>query len=135
MVHLGRMCGLKDTADRRILDPPLIAQLELNPPLTLMDPQRYIAKVTLCSIGNEINNTLIVAEGYQDCLLGHLVVQGILLHDPIDHQLQIFFIFPELSVRSAGDYRLCCHVIDMETMESTFQMTRKFTVYTSKTYP
>ncbi|KAI8892493.1 velvet factor [Globomyces pollinis-pini] len=140
----GRMCGMKEAVDRRVLDPPLILQLHFNDPnreksffnrsnsllchLTLFDPERHQNR----SITQDLNSD---KKQYQKIMLGDDPVTAQVLIDPFDHQPHLFFIFSKLSIRFTGKYSICCNVIDLASQLSYQIFTKVFEVYSSKGYP
>ncbi|KAI8895230.1 velvet factor [Globomyces pollinis-pini] len=71
----------------------------------------------------------------QNSLLGNEPIYGTVLTDPDDGLQHIFFVFPNLSVRYSGVFRLCCTVVDLENTVCSQICTDTFTVHSSKTYP
>jgi hypothetical protein len=48
-----------------------------------------------------------------DCLVGSTSIIGAQLHDT-NEKAGVFFIFPDLSIRAQGFYRLLCTVVDLQ---------------------
>lgn len=47
-------------------------------------------------------------------LIGQRVTAGVSMNDPVDGQEKIFFLFPDLAVRTIGDYRFQCRLVDLK---------------------
>jgi hypothetical protein len=72
-----------------------------------------------------------------ETMVGTKTVTGSVLHDPIDGNAKIFFVFRDLSVRIHGEFRLLVHGRDMSrpTTQGYTTFTSPFKVYTPKTFP
>lgn len=79
---------------------------------------------------------------YQN-FIGQRISTGILLVDPVDNKQRIFFIFPDLAIRTTGEYKLQIDLINMDRYFSihTSQscvfttITNGFDVYSSRKFP
>ncbi|KAJ2988489.1 hypothetical protein HDV02_005560, partial [Globomyces sp. JEL0801] len=100
----GRMCGMKEAVDRRVLFFNRSNSLLCH--LTLFDPERHQNR----SITQDLNSD---KKQYQKIMLGDDPVTAQVLIDPFDHQPHLFFIFSKLSIRFTGKYSICCNVIDL----------------------
>jgi hypothetical protein len=152
----ARMCGFSALYNRGIM---YFGRLHRHPPLILelqdYDPNRiYTCHVTLISnLSDENRSTVgkkqvrisnLKPNSYQcyDCLVGPQIVLGQLLKDT-NLQNGLFFIFPDLSIRTQGDYRLQCRIIDMisyligKHREQVVcqATTTTISIYDSKTFP
>ena len=74
---------------------------------------------------------------YQSTLAGKTTVSGIVMEDPEDLKLKIFFIFNNVSVRVQGNYSFLCLLMDMNDPElSALELrTKYFRVFPVRGYP
>ncbi|KAI8892122.1 hypothetical protein BC833DRAFT_626137 [Globomyces pollinis-pini] len=97
---LGRMCGLKDAVDRRVLHPPLIIELqdarsEVNE--ILLQPNSFVCHLSIFSVSKQECMSVVAYENSNDCvsyqklLLGDEPAPGVLLKDPVTSKNGIFF--------------------------------------------
>ncbi|KAI8896618.1 velvet factor [Globomyces pollinis-pini] len=138
----GRMCGIKERADRRVLQPPLIVELEY--PNTydknLLLVESYMCHLSLFSKDKKECQSVVRYEKnpescIQKLLLGDDPISGVVLQDPMTGNEGLFFIFPRLSVRFAGIYTICCTVMNMQSGYCEMKYSEPFEVFSSKRYP
>ncbi|KAJ3369560.1 hypothetical protein HDU91_007067 [Kappamyces sp. JEL0680] len=122
----GRMAGLGDVVSRRMLDPPLIVQIDTTDQHcreTLFSQSDFlICKANLLEYKNGDHvDTVVLSKTSGNrtarllpCLIGSRVVKSIVYTD-VDNMQRLFFVFNELSVRLQGKYRIELHVINMNT--------------------
>ncbi|KAI9472420.1 MAG: velvet factor [Benjaminiella poitrasii] len=137
-----RMAGIGDK-DRRPIDPAPIVKLTILDEQDIMEDISiecpfYLLHATLWSIDMKTQYDLInsTTSGVSlRILIGSLVSSPSLLKD-LDNRRAYYFAFPDLSVRTTGQYRLqfsLVHLTRNKTISETFS--EPFTVYTAKAYP
>jgi hypothetical protein len=123
----GRMTGLAESSSRRILDPPLVVQLDIKS-IANMKPSdrqlRTIASRFVCSAilyhDAEMEQMAFARlvegkaddSGFYNNLLG-LSCRNCSYFNTPEESRKTLFVFPDLAVRTHGYYRLLCVVSDM----------------------
>ncbi|KAJ3114130.1 hypothetical protein HK100_001759, partial [Physocladia obscura] len=128
----SRMCGFGDKVDRRPVDPPPVIQLEITSAGTPQDISYlynpyYFMYASLVSTDNE-NEIHILHDGKTRSTTGSIVSSLYRLKD-LDNKDGAFFVFPDLSVRMDGSYRL------KETELKYGIVSNVFNVYSAKKFP
>ncbi|PVU98031.1 hypothetical protein BB561_000137 [Smittium simulii] len=138
----SRMCGVGEKSDRRPIDPPPIIQLQVfDPTLTgnnqnfLHNPYYFMYTTLISSDGKEELSTL--ADCKARTITGSSVSSLSFLKDD-SGMYGAFFVFPDLSVRCEGVYKL--KFLLFEIVGSTVYFCQainssKFTVYSAKKFP
>ncbi|OLN83083.1 hypothetical protein CCHL11_09643 [Colletotrichum chlorophyti] len=145
----ARCCGYGER-DRRVIDPPPIVQLKINNPdlseAELYDKIHYPAYVVHCSIWDEtgmIDSTNMPDEVNRPGkrIMGSLVSSPFVGEDEKGEE-GCFFCFPDMSVRTPGNYRLkfSLVVVHLEHKAPTAPIkctitSDVFTVYNAKDFP
>ncbi|KAJ2996468.1 hypothetical protein HDV02_006440 [Globomyces sp. JEL0801] len=139
---IGRMCGVKDVVNRRVLDPPLIVELKpgsyfdgcftnSNIPL-----ESYVLHISLVSEDcKESRNDFRAGRHVRHNIIGDTVGNAKMLLDPEDRKLKPFFVLPNLSIRLTGTYVIRCIVINTITGQVTTKFTNPLTVYSCGQFP
>ncbi|KAI8908332.1 velvet factor [Gorgonomyces haynaldii] len=143
----GRMSGFSSPKDTRLVGPQLVLQLvcytDQGMVKVLPDTHLLMAKVVLLeddvpakSNPNPSPNKNL---GYDSNLLGNPVTTCQVLRG-LDGEMGMFFIFPDLGLRSPGRYRLQCYCIQIDLTSASFPVTattttEQFRVYAPKTFP
>ncbi|KAG2200187.1 hypothetical protein INT47_009825 [Mucor saturninus] len=146
----ARMCGFGEK-DRRPIDPPPIVQLivrnegqETWVDLQSLQTPFFVLHVTLWSAdGTEERNIISNPPKCTRVLMGSLVSSPSLLKNPEGDQ-GLYFAFPDLSIRTEGQYTLRFSLIKL--ISSDFQpnavsrvitqvYSDPFTVYSAKKFP
>ncbi|KAI8901315.1 velvet factor [Globomyces pollinis-pini] len=137
---VGRMCGVKDTVNRRAIDPPLIielANIETPDDIDCLSfCNRFICHLNLYSEDHE--NSMYFRQVDSRPLrnmLGDATASAIPLHDPQDDELKLFFIFHNISIRKTGMYYFSCDIIDVESGLIQTKNTNCFKIYNNKEFP
>ncbi|KAJ3092321.1 hypothetical protein HK100_006966, partial [Physocladia obscura] len=137
----SRMCGFGEKVDRRPVDPPPIIQLEITSAGTpediayLYNPY-YFMYASLVSTDNE-NEIHILHDGKTRSTTGSIVSSLYRLRD-LDNKDGAFFVFPDLSVRMEGSYRLkfsLFEIINSAMYYCTSIVSNVFNVYSAKKFP
>ncbi|OLY85342.1 hypothetical protein AYI68_g470 [Smittium mucronatum] len=138
----SRMCGVGEKADRRPIDPPPIIQLEVFDPTLpgnrrqfLHNPYYFMYTTLVSSNGNE--ELSILPDRKARTITGSSVSSLSFLRDDTGKD-GAFFVFPDLSVRCEGVYKL--KFLLFEIVGSTVYFCKsaissKFTVYSAKKFP
>ncbi|KAI8581857.1 hypothetical protein K450DRAFT_229573 [Umbelopsis ramanniana AG] len=139
----SRMCGIGEKADRRPVDPPPIVQLKVvDPSLSghersayLQNPYYFMyASLMAADIDEELH---LLRDGKTRSTTGSVVSSLYHLKD-IDNADAGFFVFPDLSVRMEGNYRLklsLFEIIGKEVFHCKSIITHIFVVYSAKRFP
>ncbi|KAI8095678.1 velvet factor-domain-containing protein [Thamnidium elegans] len=138
----SRMCGVGEKADRRPIDPPPIVQLKVidsKLPLTeknyLQNPYYFMyASLMAADLDEELH---LLRDGKTRSTTGSVVSSLYHLKD-IDNTDAGFFVFPDLSVRMEGSYRLklsLFEIIGKEVFHCRSIISNKFFVYSAKKFP
>ncbi|KAI8982520.1 velvet factor-domain-containing protein [Pilobolus umbonatus] len=139
----SRMCGVGEKADRRPIDPPPIVQLkvydsELSPTERnnyLQNPYYFMyASLMAGDLDEELH---LLRDGRTRSTTGSAVSSLYHLKD-IDNTDAGFFVFPDLSVRMEGDYRLklsLFEIIGKEVFHCKSIISNVFLVYSAKKFP
>lgn len=139
----SRMCGVGEKADRRPIDPPPIVQLKvidskLSPTEKnnfLQNPYYFMyASLMAGDLDEEIH---LLRDGRTRSTTGSVVSSLYHLKD-IDNTDAGFFVFPDLSVRMEGDYRLklsLFEIIGKEVFHCKSIISSVFFVYSAKKFP
>jgi hypothetical protein len=135
----GRMCGLGGNVARRMLDPPLIVQLDFEERREFTEAEvatvalRFLSHVTIQAVCGDSNSSVkdahilitkssrITAKNiqsqYLSTLLGQRVVSSVYLEDCNDGKKRFFFVFADLAIRIQGIYTLTCNVVNIVRFE------------------
>ncbi|KAK9767889.1 hypothetical protein K7432_001913 [Basidiobolus ranarum] len=131
-VH-ARLCSSKEKVDRRPIDPPPIIQIESNDgDDDLFQNPNIILFVTLISA--DIAQPEYI---HPKCLTGTTVSSLFKLKD-IDNSDGGFFVFPDISVRLEGRFRLRFSLYEINSTNVeyiTTELSDLFTVYAPKQFP
>ncbi|TPX50851.1 hypothetical protein SeLEV6574_g00677 [Synchytrium endobioticum] len=137
----SRMCGFGEKVDRRPVDPPPIIQLEIQDPSTmnentsLYSPYYFMYASLISSDSDEELHLL--RDGKTRSTTGSIVSSLYRLKD-IDARDGAFFVFPDLSVRMEGSYRLkfsLFEIINAEIYHCASISSEVFNVYPAKKFP
>ncbi|KAJ2721192.1 hypothetical protein GGI07_004118 [Coemansia sp. Benny D115] len=137
----SRMCGIGEKADRRPVDPPPIIQLHVSDPATsnnriyLHNPYYFMYATLMDEHGERELNTL--SDKKARTMTGSVVASLAHLKD-INGNDGAFFVFPDLSVRCEGVYRLkfsLFEIIGNQVFFCKSIMSTMFTVYSAKKFP
>ncbi|KAI8855006.1 velvet factor-domain-containing protein [Chytridium lagenaria] len=119
----SRMCGFGEKVDRRPVDPPPIIQLEINDAGStdensyLYNPY-YFMYASLISQDSE-EELHLLRDGKTRSTTGSIVSSLYRLKD-LDNKDGAFFVFPDLSVRMEGAYRLKFSLFEIINTEIYF---------------
>ncbi|KAI9260605.1 velvet factor-domain-containing protein [Phascolomyces articulosus] len=139
----SRMCGVGEKADRRPIDPPPIVQLKVNDPnLSTTDRSSYLqnpyyfmyASLMAADLDEELH---LLRDGKTRSTTGSVVSSLYHLKD-IDNSDAGFFVFPDLSVRVEGNYRLklsLFEIIGKDVFHCRSIISDVFIVYSAKKFP
>ncbi|KAI8320055.1 hypothetical protein GQ54DRAFT_248618, partial [Martensiomyces pterosporus] len=138
----SRMCGIGEKADRRPVDPPPIIQLHVNDPTAinnnrayLHNPYYFMYATLMDERGERELNTL--SDKKARTMTGSVVASLAHLKD-LDGSDGAFFVFPDLSVRCEGVYRLKFSLYEIVGNQVFFCKSitsTVFTVYSAKKFP
>ncbi|KAJ3307772.1 hypothetical protein HDU76_004383 [Blyttiomyces sp. JEL0837] len=137
----SRMCGFGEKVDRRPVDPPPIIQLEIKSNGTpeesayLYNPY-YFMYASLISPESE-EELHLLRDGKTRSTTGSIVSSLYRLKD-LDNKDGAFFVFPDLSVRMEGSYRLkfsLFEIVNTEIYYCTSICSDVFHVYPAKKFP
>lgn len=145
----ARCCGYGER-DRRVIDPPPIVQLRINnPDLTpdeMYDKIHYPSYVVHCSIWDE-SGTVDCTNMPDDLVRPGKRIMGSLVSSPFVGQDEkgeegCFFCFPDMSVRTPGNYRLKFVLVVVHPKHGEWTAPIRsiitsavFTVYNAKDFP
>jgi hypothetical protein len=145
----ARACGFGER-DRRVIDPPPIVQLRFKEGVTKPDPEelRYPFNVVHCTLysADSLNDETAVMTNEKRStrrLMGTLVASPFVALDE-DGVEGCFFVFPDLSCRTHGTYRLRFQLMKLiptnlargNVMPIIAEaMTDEFKVFTAKEFP
>ncbi|KAI7901111.1 velvet factor-domain-containing protein [Cokeromyces recurvatus] len=139
----SRMCGIGEKADRRPIDPPPIVQLKvIDPSLSPYEKNSYLqnpyyfmyASLMAADLDEELH---LLKDGRTRSTTGSVVSSLYHLKD-IDNTDAGFFVFPDLSVRMEGSYRLklsLFEIIGKDVFHCRSIISNKFFVYSAKKFP
>ncbi|KAI8072723.1 velvet factor-domain-containing protein [Gongronella butleri] len=139
----SRMCGIGEKADRRPIDPPPIVQLRVvDPSLSPSESKTYLqnpyyfmyASLMASDIDEEVH---LLRDGKTRSTTGSVVSSLYHLKDT-DNTDAGFFVFPDLSVRIEGRYRLklsLFEIIGKEVYHCKSILSDQFVVYSAKKFP
>ncbi|KAF1796065.1 hypothetical protein V8B55DRAFT_1557012 [Mucor lusitanicus] len=139
----SRMCGVGEKADRRPIDPPPIVQLKvIDAKLPSAEKNAYLqnpyyfmyASLMAADLDEELH---LLRDGKTRSTTGSVVSSLYHLKD-IDNTDAGFFVFPDLSVRMEGSYRLklsLFEIIGKEVFHCRSIISNKFFVYSAKKFP
>lgn len=139
----SRMCGVGEKADRRPIDPPPIVQLKVfDSSLPHAERNSYLqnpyyfmyASLMAADLDEELH---LLRDGKTRSTTGSVVSSLYHLKD-IDNTDAGFFVFPDLSVRMEGSYRLklsLFEIIGKEVFHCRSIISNKFFVYSAKKFP
>ncbi|KAI9313706.1 velvet factor-domain-containing protein [Dichotomocladium elegans] len=139
----SRMCGVGEKADRRPIDPPPIVQLKvIDPNLPSSDQISFLqnpyyfmyASLMAADLDEELH---LLRDGKTRSTTGSVVSSLYHLKD-IDNSDAGFFVFPDLSVRVEGNYRLklsLFEIIGKDVYHCRSIISNVFVVYSAKKFP
>ncbi|KAI9361617.1 velvet factor-domain-containing protein, partial [Zopfochytrium polystomum] len=137
----SRMCGFGEKVDRRPVDPPPIIQLEIKMPQGsdeswyLYNPYYFMyATLLLPDSDDELH---LLRDGKTRSTTGSIVSSLYRLKD-VNNKEGAFFVFPDLSVRLEGRYRLkfsLFEIVNTEIYFCTSICSDVFHVYAAKKFP
>ncbi|KAI9300118.1 velvet factor-domain-containing protein [Cunninghamella echinulata] len=139
----SRMCGVGEKADRRPIDPPPIVQLRvIDPSLSPLETNAYLqnpyyfmyASLMAADLDEEVH---LLRDGKTRSTTGSVVSSLYHLKDT-DNTDAGFFVFPDLSVRMEGKYRLklsLFEIIGKEVFHCKSILSDQFIVYSAKKFP
>ncbi|GES89762.1 developmental regulator VosA [Rhizophagus clarus] len=144
----SRMCGIGEKADRRPIDPPPIIQLKVYDASLPQSEKRYIAFSSFLQnpyffmyaslVAPDTDEELhLLRDGKTRSTTGSVVSSLYHLKD-IDNSDAGFFVFPDLSVRMEGTYRLklsLFEIIGREVYHCKSIFSDIFIVYSAKRFP
>ncbi|PIA18772.1 hypothetical protein COEREDRAFT_79756 [Coemansia reversa NRRL 1564] len=142
----SRMCGIGEKADRRPVDPPPIIQLHVSDTTTtnnrvpscriyLHNPYYFMYATLMDERGERELNTL--SDKKARTMTGSVVASLAHLKD-VDGNDGAFFVFPDLSVRCEGVYKLKFSLFEIVGNQVFFCKSitsTMFTVYSAKKFP
>ena len=146
----ARACGFGER-DRRVIDPPPIVQLSVIdaetgvPDKAEMQYPFHVVHCTLWSVNGDSDETALIGvdKRLTRRLMGTLVASPFFGQDETGEE-GCFFVFPDLSCRTHGRYRLRFVLMRLEPSELrvgrrsptyTQVLSDVFTVYTAKEFP
>ncbi|CAO3614026.1 unnamed protein product [Cunninghamella blakesleeana] len=139
----SRMCGVGEKADRLPIDPPPIVQLKvIDPSLSPLETNAYLqnpyyfmyASLMAADLDEEVH---LLRDGKTRSTTGSVVSSLYHLKDT-DNTDAGFFVFPDLSVRMEGKYRLklsLFEIIGKEVFHCKSILSDQFIVYSAKKFP
>ncbi|ORX44616.1 hypothetical protein DM01DRAFT_1386849 [Hesseltinella vesiculosa] len=139
----SRMCGIGEKADRRPIDPPPIVQLQvIDSSLPVMEAKSFLqnpyyfmyASLMASDFDEEVH---LLRDGKTRSTTGSVVSSLYHLKDT-DNTDAGFFVFPDLSVRIEGRYRLklsLFEIIGKEVYHCKSIVSDQFVVYSAKKFP
>ncbi|CCO32166.1 hypothetical protein BN14_06220 [Rhizoctonia solani AG-1 IB] len=147
----ARMCGVGGKADRRPIDPPPIVQLRVidpsgtpSRPGSPASPQSYLQNpyyfmfASLASVDTD-DELHLLKDGKTRCTTGSVVSSLYHLKDTENGgQDAGFFVFPDLSVRTEGSYRLKLTLFEVHgaiVHHCKSIYSNPFYVFTAKKFP
>ncbi|KZT59568.1 hypothetical protein CALCODRAFT_516019, partial [Calocera cornea HHB12733] len=152
----ARMCGVSGK-DRRPIDPPPIVELRVRerrrddyaagpPPddrdaVSFLENPYYFMFASLASVDSDVEMHML-SDGHTRCTTGQVVSSLYHLKDTENRNSDAgFFVFPDLSVRTEGSYRLKLSLFEivgdrsMEVQHCKSIFSKPFYVYTAKKFP
>ncbi|KAI8913635.1 velvet factor-domain-containing protein [Gorgonomyces haynaldii] len=137
----SRMCGFGEKVDRRPVDPPPIIQLFVENPDNPDDNNfiynpHYFLYASLIA-GDSDEELHLLRDGKTRSTAGSIVSSLFRLKDT-SQQEGAFFVFPDLSIRMEGVYRLkfsLFEIVDSEIFYCTSITSDPFNVFTAKKFP
>ncbi|KAG1105418.1 hypothetical protein G6F39_000494 [Rhizopus arrhizus] len=138
----SRMCGIGEKADRRPIDPPPIVQFQVMDPNLPPNDKTYLqnpyyfmyASLMAADLDEELH---LLRDGKTRSTTGSVVSSLYHLKD-IDNTDAGFFVFPDLSVRMEGSYRLklsLFEIVGKEVFHCESIISNQFFVYSAKKFP
>lgn len=136
----SRMCGVGEKADRRPIDPPPIIQARIDAGSSdctsfLQNPYFFMyASLVPPDSDDELH---LLRDGKTRSTTGSVVSSLYHLKD-VDNSDAGFFVFPDLSVRMEGSYRLkmsLFEIVGLDVHYCASVFTDVFTVYSAKRFP
>ena len=109
----ARMQGVTSFKAQRLLDPPLIIELETSP--ERVESSTFICTISLLS--NSLPADIFLSEDnvLMSNLLGARCQSAVLLYDDtVTDTKKLFFIMPNLSIRLPGEYQLACNILNLQ---------------------
>lgn len=121
-----------------MLDPPLVLKLSTTGSKSIHE--RLICVVTLLTTQDISLGSITKQNSSQPSLIlfGETCTRGHLLKDFEDPSSQsLYFIFADLSVRVKGEFKIACHLLDMNNIDNVYTplVTESFLVYPPKQFP
>ncbi|KZO91648.1 hypothetical protein CALVIDRAFT_340763 [Calocera viscosa TUFC12733] len=148
----ARMCGVSGK-DRRPIDPPPIVELRVRErrkedytgpsddgrdSVSFLENPYYFMFASLASVDSDTEMHLL-SDGHTRCTTGQVVSSLYHLKDTENRNSDAgFFVFPDLSVRTEGSYRLklsLFEIVGMEVQHCKSIFSKPFYVYTAKKFP
>ncbi|KAI8895787.1 velvet factor [Globomyces pollinis-pini] len=132
------MCGVKPVVNRRVIDPPLVIQVIVDEPDFYCENEewRFLCHLSLVLEDGSDANFFRHHDGHVlSNMLGDTVANAMALKDPLDHRVNLFSVFSNISIRIGGTYRLCCQMIDYKTGEIKRTYTTPFQIYNNQSFP
>ncbi|KAL5036359.1 hypothetical protein RTP6_003939 [Batrachochytrium dendrobatidis] len=134
----SRVCGLGEKVDRRPVDPPPIIQMTIHScdddENALLYNPYYFVYASLMSATTDDERHL--RDRYTRTTTGSIVSSLYRLRDT-DEKEGAFFVFPDLSVRSEGEYRLkftLYEIIGKDVYYCTSIISKPFSVHAAKRF-
>ncbi|KAI8906822.1 velvet factor [Gorgonomyces haynaldii] len=150
---LGRMCGLPAKRDKRLLGPPLIIQLRPHIDNEEIQPE-YLEDIHLyyCFLSLRLADDNHTPASARDSPLVHsqefvgTPISSLSLLMNHSGKQGLYFCFPDVGIRSPGNYRLFCKVFKItESVDSPIIgtcvtnviriLTNPFEIYSPNAYP
>lgn len=133
--------GFSNLPDRRMLDPPLVLKLKI--PKTTGSKwlhDRIICVVTLLTTADKHLGSITKQNSSQPSLIlfGETCCHGHVLEDfENPSESSLYFIFADLSVRVKGEFKIACHLVDMNNLDRQYTplVTQPFLIYPPKQFP
>ncbi|KAI8850719.1 velvet factor-domain-containing protein [Chytridium lagenaria] len=145
----ARCCGAGDK-DRRVIDPPPVVELIAKKDNVTVDPSKLAAMVFVVYVslwsadGSEWVKSSPKIPGELSLMVGDMVVPPSVAYDETN-RLCCFFVFPDISVRVEGHYRLkfalanladfSFQLISQDTSSLASAISDPFKVYSAKSFP
>ncbi|KAJ3314669.1 hypothetical protein HDV04_005675 [Boothiomyces sp. JEL0838] len=138
----GKEAGLTKPYIKSQICPMPILQLDFQQELSKSELQamNFLCNIVLIGEDDQTEHTLVgsvsAVKRYQENIFGSTIVQGVVLKDPEDGKLRIFFIFNDLYIKTPGKYRFRCQLINLNSIDITFHEldTAPFQIFKLKEY-
>ncbi|KAJ3272056.1 hypothetical protein HDV01_006008 [Terramyces sp. JEL0728] len=134
---VGREAGLAKPYTKTYLNPIPIFEIVFNSKMQKeqLQTRSFICNLVLVGVDKNVQHILVGSAAafkrYHENVIGKTTVEGLVLTDPEDGSCKIFFIFNDLYIKTPGEYRFYCQLVDMsELVPSTAELqTDKFTIH------